>query len=34
MSGFDGSLQVQLPGPAMHVLVRAVAMISEADLGR
>ena len=34
MSGSDRVLPVQLPGPAMHALVRAVARMSEADLGR
>lgn len=34
MSGSDGLSPVQLPGPAMHALVRAVATMSEADLGR
>jgi hypothetical protein len=34
MSGSDGALLVQLPGPAMRTLVRAVARMSEADLGR
>ncbi len=35
MSGSErGALPVQLPGPAMRALVRAVAQMSEADLGR
>jgi hypothetical protein len=34
MSGFEGALPVQLPGAAMRALVRAVARMSEADLGR
>lgn len=34
MSGSESVPPVQLPGPAMRVLVRAIARISEADLGR
>lgn len=34
MSGSEPTLPVQLPGPAMRSLVRAVARMSEADLGR
>jgi hypothetical protein len=34
MSGSEGALSVQLPGLAMRALVRAVAQMSEADLGR
>ena len=34
MSGSEAALSVLLPGPAMRALVRAVARMSEADLGR
>lgn len=34
MSGSERALPVQLPGPAMRALVRAVARMSGADLGR
>lgn len=34
MSGSERALPVQLSGPAMRALVRAVARMSEADLGR
>lgn len=34
MSGAERAAPVQLPGPAMHGLVLAVARMSEADLGR